>query len=273
MPAISTKSGNREVDNDEPQNLIANPVNSNKENTTHLFRKPQVVAPKFKTTSIKHLLHENETTTDKQEEAKDTSCTIATSENNSSTTPQPSIEEQQSHIDTHSADSEQSTAINIEEQPPLSETDNKTIDETPTLKKTEVEANTEVEPTTNIPPIDIDTIWKTCVEQLSDEYYAAKKFLHKINITEPENNIIEIHVGGSSIKEILLPTIPILSAALSQQLRQSYTLSVIVEKSQNANAESFIDYSNPETILNNIIKENEAVLELKEKLNLHLIYK
>ena len=87
------------------------------------------------------------------------------------------------------------------------------------------------------------------------------------------NNIIEIHVGGSSIKEILLPTIPILSASLSQQLQQSYTLSIVVVKSQNTKTESFIDHSNPETVLNNIIKENEAVLELKEKLNLHLIYK
>ena len=237
--------------------MIASTINPNKENTTHIFRKPQVVASKFKTTSIKHLLHENETRTEKQEETEANTSTLATTvETNPPPTPLPSIEEQ-SHIDTHSADSEHSTALTIDEQPPIAE------------KK--VETNTEVEPTANI--LSIDTIWKTCVEQLPDEYYAAKNFLHNININEPKNNIIEIHVGGSSIKEILLPTIPILSASLSQQLQQSYTLSIVVVKSQNTKTESFIDHSNPETVLNNIIKENEAVLELKEKLNLHLIYK
>ncbi len=249
--------------------MIASTINPNKENTTHIFRKPQVVASKFKTTSIKHLLHENETRTEKQEETEANTSTLATTvETNPPPTPLPSIEEQ-SHIDTHSADSEHSTALTIDEQPPIAENTNTTIDETPALEK--VETNTEVEPTANI--LSIDTIWKTCVEQLPDEYYAAKNFLHNININEPKNNIIEIHVGGSSIKEILLPTIPILSASLSQQLQQSYTLSIVVVKSQNTKTESFIDHSNPETVLNNIIKENEAVLELKEKLNLHLIYK
>ena len=257
MPAIWIRSGNREVDNDESQHLMISATNSTKDKKDIIppFRKPQVVPAKFKPTSIKQHLQQNENTK-----------TIIKEQENSITPNNEHYTSTDNKVLTDKNNTTDNTEKNIvnnytETESILVTNDNSISNDTDILQ----EGNTSSDITT------ISTIWKDCVEQLPDEHYAAKNFLHNINIDDIKDHHIELHVGGTSIKDILLPTIPLLTTAISKLTKQTCSISITVDKELSTNTESFIDYSNPEAILNNIIKENEAVWELKEKLNLHLV--